>query len=685
MKANESLDTSVFPADQEYMILDFETYSEADLRDVGAYEYSMHPSTEVLCAAWVRGTKKDLETRRAKSWNPNQPTPDFGEFIQGLLDPKVILVAHNAFFDRMITRNVFAVKDMYSKRHEIRGAPIERWLCTASLSAALGLPRSLEDSVNALNLPMKKNKDGKKLIQKFSKPRKPSKANPSKRNTFQTDPDDFARFVEYCRDDVDATIGLLLNLEMLSPFERRVWCLDQKMNERGFAVDRPLVSKVLNLIDVETQMLHQEVQELSFGVIESANQRGEVLQFLKDEGVFLPDLQKDTVASALKDGLAEGVAKRMLEIRAAISKTSTAKYEAFELRSRTDGRIRDSLVYHKAVTGRWGGAGLQPQNLPGRGSIENTMLATEVLTSCDIETIRLIYGDPMEVFSSCIRNMIVATDGYIFDVVDYEQIEPRVLFWIAGDEPALKGFREKRDIYSEQASVVFNKPITKKENPYERFIGKQLILGCGYQMGPPRFVESCAAQGESISKDLATKAVAAYRSAHKPVVDLWAKLEKAALSAVQNPGMTFSVNRTKWFVQGDVLYCELPSGRRMAYQSPEVIFTTTQWDPRKPTLQYWSVHSQTRKWTKQTSYGGKLTENVVQAIARDIMVSAMIRVDRSAKWKLVLTVHDELVAERKISNGGSVQDLQRLMEVVPAWAEGCPIATEGWSSLRYKK
>lgn len=685
---HDGRDLHRWPKDQVFMVLDYETFSERSIKHVGAFEYANHPSTEVLCAAWATGTFEELKTRRAKSWYPSMRGGGFAEFLQTLMDPSVILVAHNALFDRFITKYTFAVKDMYSKRESLQAIPIKRWVCTAALASARALPRSLEGSVDALQLPMKKNKDGKRLVRKFSQPHVRKKTGEVYRHTVDTDPEDFQRFVEYCEDDVNATIGLFLEIDMLPPAERQQWLLEQRINEYGFRVDRNLVKKIQAMIDEEKTALDQEAEELSLGMITSATKRDGVLDYLRSEGLYLPNLTKGTVSEAIQSGLATGDALRMLEIRQASSKTSLAKYPAYLMRSEHDGRLRDNLVYHAASTGRYGGAGLQPQNLP-RGSIKNTVLAAEVIEELDLEGIRLTYGDPLEVFSSCIRNMIVASEGHVFDVADYSTVEVRVAFWLAGDEDALDTIRSGRDLYIEQAARLYGVTpesiAAKGKDSLERFFGKEIVLGCQFQMGAERLRRACQEKGREISEELAIRAVAMYRETYKKVAALWARYEKAAISAVQNPGLAFFTDRTKWFFESGALFCELPSGRRIAFQSATVETAKNRWGTVKPTLHFWAVDSTTKKWKRFSSYGGLLMQNVVQSIARDLMAAAMLRIEKTRVWRLCLTVHDELVGERKVMGEGSLEEFQALMEKLPPWAKGLPIATEGWSGRRYRK
>ncbi len=690
--------------DQVYCVLDYESYSEADLKKVGAFEYSVHPSTDIICAAWRIGTRETLRTAETHWWAPgldssgfggllsalkeantgwyapDPPGGDFQSLFSAFMEPDIILVAHNALFEQVITRNVFAAKHMYSVKG-LKTIPSDRWLCTATLASALALPRNLEGAALALKLPVKKDMDGRRLILKWCKPRKPTKKSDKLKHD---DPEELRRLIEYCKTDVAVETELFLKAPPLTANERKIWLLDQKINLRGFAVDRPLVTTILDMIDEETVSINERTVKLTGGALASATQRDAALNWLQEQGVFLPDLQLKTVENALSEGLATGDAKTLLEYRLAISKTSTAKYEAFHARSKHDGRLRDILVYHAASTGRWGGAGVQPQNFP-RGTIKDTTAVAGTLAKGDLELVRMLYDDPMAVFSSCLRNMIVAPKGRVLDVADYAAIEARVLFWVAKHDAGMQAFRDGRDLYKELAATIFG--IRHKDvNPSQRFVGKTAILGAGYGMGIPKFQITCKNQGQEVSEQLARAAINAYRSAHKPVVKLWSNIERAAIAAVENVGKKFTINRTSWWVKNDFLWCLLPSGRRLAYATPMVNYELPRWGGTEkiPVLYHYGVDSLSKKWVKQGTYGGRLVENVVQAIARDIMAEAMLRIDDVGIWDIVLTVHDELVAERD-KDEGSIETFCQLMAEPPQWASDCPIAVEGWSGVRYRK
>ncbi len=663
---------------QVYMIKDYETRSKGELKLIGPDEYSKHPSTRILCVAWALGTEEDFRngTYTVHVWSPYLPS-SYGEFKRALFDPNVTLVAHNAGFEQVITENVLP---RYIHDPRVKGIPISRYMCTASMARAMALPAKLEHACAALKLGVQKDMEGHKLMMKMSKPRKPTKNDPS---VWHCKVSQLKRLMEYCKTDIKAEIELFLNVPKLNPKERNLWMLDQLMNRRGFTADRALVAKALKLIAIEQKGLERETRELTRGKIESTQQRDAILKWVRNRGLALPNLQAKTVQDALAGRLPSRDVRRVLELRALASKTSTAKYVAFESRSRSDGRVRDNLIYHGASTGRFTGAGVQIHNLP-RPTIKDTDEAAEIILdpTTDLDFIRMIWGSPLEVFASCLRSVIIADEGYELFSGDFSGIEVRVLFWLAGHEDGLRAYREGRDLYCEQAHVIYGRKITKADDT-ERDLGKRVVLGGGFGMGAPKFQATCAQWGSVISLDLAKTAIAAYRKLHKPVPQMWYNIEHAAIDAVRKPGKTFTVNKTSWTFKDNYLWCELPSGRKLAYYGARVQMKSTPWGEKRPVLYHWGIHPKTKQWVFSSTYGGRLTENVVQATARDLMTEAMPRLE-GHDYKLLITVHDQCLCQRK-KGEGSVKEFDGLMARPPLWARGLPIKVDAWVGARFKK
>lgn len=688
----------MYSPDQQFLILDYETFSEANIKKVGSYEYSKHKSTEVLCASGRLGTRKTLMKAPVKTWAPSQPwnahRPELGRskwLREALLNPKIIIVAHNALFEQAITRNVLTKH--LGNLLGIKGPfyiPEERFFCTAALASVHSLPRSLDGATGALKLKHKKDTEGHRLMLKWSKPRKATKNNT---DTRQQDPREFDRLVKYCEHDIYAETELFLFLAPLIPSERKLWVFDQKINFRGVQVDRDLIKKVLVLMHEDKKRMTDELRTLTKGVVQTAGQKKVIHGWLKKNKVVLPDLKAKTVEDAIKGGKLPDVVKRVLQLCQQLNKTSLKKYSVFLEHTASDSRMRFSLNFNATVHGRWGGAGVQPHNFP-RGSLKYkdeegkehdlAPFAAELIQSgVTLEFLRSQFGEPTEVFVSCLRTMIIPSKGKELFVSDFSAIEARVLFWLADHKEGVKAFVEKRKMYEELAMVIFNRTSISQVQKDERFVGKQAFLGSGYGMGWPKFKKTCQDFGQDVSDAIAKKAIKGYRELHAPIPKLWTNLEKAAISAVENPKKTFKINNTEWFMSGRFLVCKLPSGRCLHYYGPEIKYQRTPWGDSKPALYHWTVDSKTKKWAFTKTWGGVLTQNCVGGISRDLLAAAMNRHEK-AGYEVILTVHDEIIAERNIGEG-NILEFNKLMKTVPKWATGCPVDVEGWSGLRYRK
>jgi DNA polymerase len=657
-----------------YFVYDLETRSECDLIKCGSAEYARHNSTQVFCVSWSYSETKDgLKEAQVKSWSPVLGG-DKEELLEKLLDPEVILVAHNASFERAITRFVLS---RVLKEPRLRELGPERFICTASMASALALPRSLEGACSVLGLSAEKDMDGRRLILKYTKPRKATKNDTSK---WHSDLNDLKRIIHYCENDVRAEVELFLKAKPLSEFERKVWVLDQNINERGIAVDRELVLAALELIEKEKDRIEKETQKISKGAIPSTTQRDLTLSWLEAKGVKLPNLQAGTIREWLKKNETPLECAEILRLRQSASKASTAKYQAFEARSRSDGYSRDNLIYHGASTGRYSASGIQLQNLP-KAKTKDTDHLARLIKEKDLELLRLLYGDPMQAMSDALRSCIIPSVGHELYVADYASIEVRVLFWLASHANGAEAFLNGRDLYKEMAAIIFKKKADDVTNE-ERALGKAAILGCGYSMGAAKFFETCKTFGIAITEELAKESVEAYRKTHAPVVALWKKLGDTAIACVQNK-KKYLCGKVAFFLEGDFLKIELPSGRHLSYFKPEIKNELTPWGDMRPVLYSWATNGLTRKWERYKNYSGLICENITQAVARDLMVEAMLRIE-DAGYKILVSVHDELISEKEIGEG-NIDEYCSLMSQLPSWANGCPVKTEGWKGIRYRK
>lgn len=530
---------------------------------------------------------------------------------------------------------------------------------------------------------------------------------------YHESPELLVRLFDYCRIDVLAEEALSERIPDLSADETEMYLLDQRVNERGFQLDAEAIDVALDLVDGEFAELNAELAELTGGKVLKATQRARMIAWFDEQGLELEDTQAATI-----DAILEGtslhpahqrpltpVVKRALELVRTLGRSSTAKYEAMRNWICPDSRVHGGLLYHGASTGRWTGAGVQPHNFP-RGLIKDQDTLWFLLKSRDRELILAntptdkngepIYGDIMDALSQGLRGVIVPSEGKQLYVADFAGIEARVLLWLADDEAGLEIFRRGEDIYCSMASSIYGYEVVAnpESQPKERALGKVAILGLGYQMGARKFVETALALGGvTIAYDsndpnemTAVKVVEAYREKFWRVKRLWWDTEKAAVKAVLRPGRSVPCGRVSYRFDEelDFLYCTLPSGRRLAYPSPDVIDRPTPWGDVKPSLTYMGIDQYTRQWRRQQSYGGLLVENNVQAVARDLMAAAAQRCEQSGIYQPILTVHDEMLAE-SAKGTGSVEHYSALMARVPVWAVGCPVEAEGWCGTRYRK
>ena len=655
--------------------LDFETRSELDIWKVGAWNYSVHPSTEILCLAMECGDMKILLKK--------------GDFNNILNNPfqieNHIFTAHYSLFENYIWHNILVKKYGWPK------IPLRQWRCTAALAATHALPRALANTAIALDLKERKDIEGKRIMLKLCKPRNPTKNNKAK---WHEDPEDFQKLYKYCINDVEVERAIDNELPQLSPQEQEVWFLDQKINTRGIQVDTELVDAALYLIEKFTEEANGKLKKITNNYLDKASQVARFKNWMETKGVVLPDLTKDSVTKALADGKHPEILEA-LKIRQQLGKTSVKKFTAFKNATCSDDRVRDMFVYHGASTGRWAGKIVQLHNLP-RGSIKDTENCIKMMKRKNLEEFKFLYPKVMDAISSCVRGALISAPGKDLLVVDFAAIEARVLAWIAGEEVALEEFRTGVDSYVKMAEAIFE---TKDIDSKKRFVGKQTVLGCGYGMGAVKFQGTCKGLGQTVSDVLAKKAVYTFRKRNKNIVQLWKGVEQAAIKAVKDPKLyCYFSNETEnlmFRTEGDFLYCTLPSGRKLAYHHPKIERNEV-FDNTVDQLTFMGVQNKTQ-YIRQSTWGGTLVENIVQAIARDLLTEAMLRVEKNG-YKVILHVHDEIVAEVRAERGvprfygkdecwgfQSLDDFIDLTTELPAWAKGLPIKAEGFRTRRYRK
>ncbi len=648
------------------IFLDFESRSRADIWTVGAWEYARHPSTEVLCLAYAiddgpvhivpygpaSNTGWDLIVSRAEAE------------IKFAIEKGAVFHAHNAYFERCIWRHVLAPK------YGLPQIPLKQWRCTAAKACAHGLPKSLEGAAAALGLPVRKDKLGRSVMLKLCKP--------NKDGGWNENVEDFRRLFDYCKRDVEVERAIDRAIPDLCPQEQTIWFLDQIINDTGIYCDIEAVDAARLARDRESERLRAALARHTGGALDGVSRRNAVLDWLKKQGVDLANLQKATVRDAIEK--APEHVKFVLAARQQLGLTSNAKYDTLRGSAGADNRLRDTLVFHSASTGRWGGKLVQLQNLP-RGDEKDTDSLIELLKAGGLELFSLFCNtSPLNALSSCIRGMFTATPGCDLFVADFAAIEARVVMWLAGAENGLEMFRKQDadptypDIYVQMARRVLGRNDLTKADKTERQLGKQIVLACGYGMGHVKFQQTCATYGIECDEELAQKSVQMYRSTFDTVRKFWYAQEEAFRMCLTQ-GKTVTCGPVSYRKTGDWIYCRLPSGRELAYHKARV-----ETDGR---LSHMTTCTMTKKYVRRDTYGGKLTENITQAVARDLMAAAMLRLHKRG-YRILLTVHDEIVAERA-EGSGSIGEVIDLMTTVPDWAKGCPIAAEGWKGTRYKK
>lgn len=648
--------------------IDFETRSKIDIK-MGPWRYSADKSTSILCMAYKIG---DGVT---KIWRPGDPMPDF---VKHKLWEILEVRAHNAMFEKAVWRNILV------KRYGWPDIPNDNWKCSAAKCASHSLPRDLDRACIVMDTAVKKDTEGKRVMMKLSKPRKATKHNSKLWHEPEDVPEDFKALYQYCITDVDAEACLDEKVRDLSDKEAEVWQLDQDINSWGVYLDKPAVTGAIKIIAEYEERCRPRLEELSGGAFQTTNQLLAIKEWMGEKGFPTEKLDKDAVDELLSiEDLPDDV-REVLHIRQSLAKTSTKKLLAMLGAVCADGRVKDLLMYWGASTGRWAGKNIQIQNFP-RQKVEDLETKMRHLRRGDLDLILMLYGDPMMLISSCLRGMIIAQPGNRLYVADYAAIEARGVCWLAGQESTLRLFREGKDVYRKMASSVYSIRIDdvdggEKDGP-QRQLGKQAVLGCGYQMGAPKFQLTCQKYKMAVDLPLAEKAVKAYRETNDQVVQMWWNQERAAKEAIRTRKVV-QCGYIKWAVIRGFLYCRLPSGRCLAYPSPKLEMGKTPWGEDREQISYMGVNDK-NQWVRIRSYGGKLVENITQAVCRDIMAEAMLRLQK-AGYHVLFTVHDEIVSETA-EDFGSEEEFLKILTEVPAWAKGFPIKAEGWTGFRYRK
>lgn len=660
------------------LTIDFETRSDFDLKKGGAWAYSEDPSTMVNCLAlkwegqspmmWIPYYWQMKLTNEQKSRLPLVGPA----YVKAAIADATTIEAHNMSFEQAIWRNAMS-------RHGFDDLPVNKLRCSAAKAAAHALPRALGNACEALRLPQQKDMTGYHVMLKMCKPRKTAHG-----MVYHEDAEDFITLCKYCLQDVVAEEQLSAALPDLSPSELAVFQLDALINARGLAVDVDACRAAVTAIEDCTKELINEFQRLSGGKVLSPKQVAALRGLLaKEHGIELPDLKKRTVKDAIGDS--EGAARRMLEIRQSLSKSSTAKFTAMLNAASRDGRVRGTLLYHGANTGRWSGRLIQPQNFP-RDSFKteaDTDRFIADIRECRLALLDMLYGDPMAAFSKLLRGCIIAGPGKELMAADLSAIEGRGLAWIAGEDSALQVYRDGLDPYIINASNIYGTEYAKVVDK-QRQVGKVVELSAGYAGGVKAFDGMAANYGLVIEQEEEKKRIIkAWRENRPMTVKFWKDTEECAATAMWNKGdvVVMPGGRVKWLFNGKTLKVRLPSGRLLCYNQPYFAPVKTPFGER---IGLWAYCVDERgRWSAFPTYGGLFTNNIVQGFCRDIMATNMLRAE-AAGYPLVLTVHDETVSEIPFGFG-SVKEFEGILATVPAWAPGLPLVAKGWRGRRYRK
>ena len=647
-----------------YLFIDIETRSPVDIGASGSFRYL--DEAEIMLIAWA----VDDDPVRVIDLTGDFNKLELEHLVVMLYDAKWTKVAHNAAFERYA----------FYRRFGMYPAP-EQWLDTMILAASCGLPLSLGQVSEALRLPSDKAKDkrGRDLIRLFCNPRKDgSFLSPTDK------PDEWAEFIEYNRQDVVAEREIFNMLQQWIPdeSERKLWCLDAWINEKGVRIDRTFAK---HAADMGTRFKNELLSAaLELTGLENPNSVAQVKKWLTEqEGIEVPTLNKKAVADLVAK-LKTDEAKQFLDIRSMMAKTSVSKYDAM-LRCTTDEEphARGCFQFFGSHTGRWAGRLIQFQNLP-QNHMEDLAEARALVRDGDYDTVKALYENVPGTLSELIRTALVPEPGHRFVVADFSAIEARVTAWLAGEQWRLDAFEDGQDIYCASASRMFKVPVEKHgANGHLRQRGKVAELALGYGGGVNALL-AFGADKLGMTDEEMGETVGMWRESSPKIVSLWKKLERAAIAcAARHTEQDSGVPGVRFQWERGIMWMTLPSGRRMAYFNPEYREFARKNGSGK-CLTYMVLNQTTRKWQRVETWGGKLTENLVQAVARDCLKEALLALDR-ARWDIRAHVHDEIICTEPVDSGRTWKDMAELMTKGAPWTEGLPLAADGYDCPFYMK
>lgn len=678
--------------------VDIETASAADIGN-GSWAYSLHPSTRVYVMVFAYATQAGpYEFRR---WAPGQ-----------ILDPTIVdyiraggaMLAHNTSFEKAIWQNIL------QPFYKFPPIELDQWRDTLAAAALLNLPVSLAGLSAALNCKTKKDEEGQKLMRRMAVA-EGAEDGPWVYPLATTD--NLERLTLYCERDVAAMLDCWFRLPPFPVTELRVWRLDQRVNARGVYLDRPFAEKLRRMAAARTVELSDETFRATLGELANSTSAPALKKWLGEQGVTLPAVarkrgegeyaetetaSRETVKRLLEDPELPGLVREVLENRIEANKaTSLAKLQRVAPMCGHDGRLRNALFYCGAHTGRWTSSGLQVHNLPkSKLSDEAAELARLLVDREDLEALKMVESRPLEVLSQSLRSVISAPPGRELIAADYSAIEARVCAWLAGQDDVVDFFaafdREKRAGRKAMDFYVYTAQSIGSES---RSLGKVAALALQYGMGDLKFATTAAAWGVPLELAEARAVKQAWRKANTAIVDFWRQLEESARKAILTRGKLFRAGRVSLYAREHCLFLLLPSGRAIRYWRPRLEHVTKltqvvdetgavvekEYDTDE--IQFFTVGPDKTRMVVESTYGGKLVENATQAVARDLLAEALLRVEAHGAYEVVMHVHDSVAAE-VAAGAGDVREFCELLTTSPAWAAGCPIAAEGYRDTRFR-
>ena len=635
--------------------IDFETRSHANLPDVGLDIYANDPTTEVLCIAF--GT--DINNVCVATADALYPEEDF---LQHVADGGKIQ-AWNAMFEYAIWNCVCVLKYGWPPLR------LEQCIDTMAIAAANNVPQSLDDAGTFMNSEHKKDATGKRLIMKLSKP--------TSKGVFNEDPELMQQLFDYCAQDVRTEMAIGSVLRPLTAFEQEVWTLTQRINTRGVPVDpEELHNAVLAVVRAQDALDNECVSLTGC----KPSERAKLLAWINQRVPHapLPDLTAETVEKMLQSNIFDSI-KKVLKLRQEGSQTSVAKY-AKMMEIQREGRIRNTLVYHGASTGRWA----------SRGGLNLQNIARPTIEDAEIEAaIPIVFGQgkgSMDQLSSLVRSAIKAPEGKTFVDVDFSSIENRVGVYLAGQKDKVELFRKGLDEYKVFAAEALYRINYDDVTKDQRQISKSAVLGAMFGQGAKGLVKYAEGMGVKLSEAQAKNAVDNYRMSYARVKDLWAMCEGAAIQAVENPGNPFRAgDKLVLKAAKNALWMQLPSSRLICWQRPQLELLTTPWGSQKLGVTVHSQNTYTRQWSRNALIGSSIFQSAVQGTARDFLAVAMINLEK-AGYSVINSIHDEvLLLVEEQSGESALADVVKIMTTPPTWAPDFPLAAEGWYGKRYRK